>query len=147
MYPQHLKIHLLNLAIGDADYNLGAVAATAAGGAERHNTRQLTTLCMQDIWPDRLCVCVCVRPMTVGHRQRTGSTGLTHPVPTRERNVVNALCDLYVVYRPRRTLKRRELLERCLTLTVSLLKSRFESEMRTASRRKHRLVQKRARAR
>ena len=35
---------------------LWAVAAAAAG-AERHNTRQVTTLCMQVIWSDRLCVC------------------------------------------------------------------------------------------
>ena len=35
-----------------------------------------------------------------------------------------------------------ELLERCWKLTVSLLKSRFENEMRTASRRERRFVQK-----
>ncbi len=31
------------------------------------------------------------------HTQRAGSTGLTHPVPVREHNVVNTLCDLYIV--------------------------------------------------
>ena len=41
--------------------------------------------------------CVCVRLMTVSHTQRAGSTGLTHPVPARDHNVVNTLCDLYVV--------------------------------------------------
>ncbi len=36
--------------------------------------------------------------MTVSHTQRAGSTGLTHPVPARECNVVNALLsDLYFV--------------------------------------------------
>ena len=50
-------MYLINLAVGDTDYNLWAVAAAAAGGAERHNTRQVTTLCMQVIWSDRLCVC------------------------------------------------------------------------------------------
>ena len=54
-----------------------------------------------------------------------------------------AICMSFgLIYRPRRTLKRRELHERCLKLTVSLLKSRFESEMHTASRRERRFVQK-----
>ena len=73
---------------------LWAVAAAAAG-AESQNTRQVTTLCMQVIWSDRLCVCV--RLMTVSHTQRAGSTGLTHPVPVRDHNVLNTVCDLYVV--------------------------------------------------
>ena len=57
LYRQHLKMYFLNLAIGDTDYTFRAVAAAAAAGAERHNTRQVTTLCMQVIWSDRLCVC------------------------------------------------------------------------------------------
>ena len=145
MYRQHLKIYLLNLALGNTDYNLWAVAAAAAGGAERHNTRQVTTLYMQVIWINRLCLCVCVRLMTVVIRKEPARPAS----PIQRQRAITTLLTRYaicmsfgLIYRPRRMLRRRELLERCLKLTVSLLKSRLESEMRTASNREHRFVSK-----
>ena len=78
--------------------------------------------------------CVCVRLMTVSHTQRAGSTGLTHPVPAGDHNVVNTLCDLICmsfgwIYRPCHTPKPRELLEHGILAAHSgRLKSRLTAK-------------------